>query len=144
LNITIVPDRNKKGDMGEHYTADSPQDGQAPNVDGAAESSIDRTASTEAQTNESGTSETPDHNNQAKIAIDNVHFSMWTPTEKKLIIFSAGVASFFSPVSGQIYFPALNTIAADLNVSYSLVNLSITTYMVSLFSFPEKGIGPNN
>lgn len=125
--------------MGEHYTADFPQDGLAPNVDGAAGPSIDGTASTEVQTNESRTSETPDHNNQAEIAIDNVPFSVWTPTEKKLIIFSAGVAAFFSPVSGQIYFPALNSIEADLNVSYTLVNLSITTYMVSLFSLSEKG-----
>jgi hypothetical protein len=58
-------------------------------------------------------------------------FSVWSHNEKKLIIFTASVAAFFSPVSAHIYYPALNRIAEDLKVSGSLINLSITTYMVS-------------
>lgn len=40
------------------------------------------------------------------------------------------MASFLSPLSGQIYFPALDAIAKDLKVSDSLVNLSITTFLI--------------
>lgn len=58
-------------------------------------------------------------------------YSVWSHNEKKLILFTASVAAFFSPVSGHIYFPAINRIAEDLKVSNSLINLSITTYMVS-------------
>ncbi|KAF2162475.1 hypothetical protein M409DRAFT_69076 [Zasmidium cellare ATCC 36951] len=57
-------------------------------------------------------------------------YSVFTHGEKRIIIFCAGVCSFLSPVSGQIYFPALNQISADLNVSYDLVNLTITTYLI--------------
>lgn len=58
-------------------------------------------------------------------------YSVWSHNEKKLILFTASFAAFFSPVSGHIYFPAINRIAEDLKVSNSLINLSITTYMVS-------------
>jgi multidrug resistance protein len=40
------------------------------------------------------------------------------------------VASFISPVTANIYFPALNPIAEDLNVSIGLINLTLTTYMI--------------
>ncbi|KAI9171116.1 MFS transporter R5 [Paramyrothecium foliicola] len=39
-------------------------------------------------------------------------------------------ASFVSPMTGNIYFPALNPIAQDLNVSTSLINLTLTSYMI--------------
>lgn len=63
--------------------------------------------------------------------IDSKPYSVFTHGEKRLIIFCAGVCSFLSPISAQIYFPALNQISADLGVSYDLVNLTITTYLVS-------------
>lgn len=40
------------------------------------------------------------------------------------------VASFISPVTANIYFPALNPIAKDLDVSIGLINLTLTTYMI--------------
>lgn len=47
-----------------------------------------------------------------------------------MIVFGATMAAFFSPLTGQIYFPALNVIARDFNVSASQINLTVTTYMV--------------
>lgn len=38
--------------------------------------------------------------------------------------------NFLSPVSASIYFPALGSMAEDLNVSQSKLNLTITSYMV--------------
>lgn len=71
-------------------------------------------------------------NNEAPLhRIDSKPYSVFTHGEKRLIIFCAGVCSFLSPISAQIYFPALNQISADLGVSYDLVNLTITTYLVS-------------
>ncbi|KAF4126698.1 Sugar (and other) transporter [Geosmithia morbida] len=40
------------------------------------------------------------------------------------------VGSFISPVTANIYFPALQAIADDLDVSVSLINLTLTTYMI--------------
>jgi len=64
-------------------------------------------------------------------AVDEKEWSIWTPTETKFVVFAASLAAFFSPVSAQIYFPALDVLAHDMHVSSSLINLSVTTYMVS-------------
>jgi len=64
---------------------------------------------------------------------DYSSFTLW---EKRFIVFAATMGAFFSPFTAQIYFPALNTIAKDLNVSSSQINLTMTTYMVcSFFTF---------
>ena len=67
--------------------------------------------------------------------VDNYEapWSIWSPRQKKFIVLAASCASLLSPLSSQIYFPALNAIATDLRVSNSLVNLSITTYLVRLY-----------
>lgn len=57
-------------------------------------------------------------------------YSAFTDNQKRFIVFTASWAGFFSPVSSQIYFPALNTLARELNVSNSLINLTLTSYMV--------------
>ena len=62
--------------------------------------------------------------------IEEAPWSVWTPREKRFIIITASVAAFFSPISAQIYLPALVPLAVDLKVSYSLINLSVTTYLV--------------
>jgi len=56
--------------------------------------------------------------------------TVFTKNKKRFIIFMAMMAGFFSPFSANIYFPALNVIAADLNVSNTLINLTLTTYMI--------------
>lgn len=57
-------------------------------------------------------------------------WSIWAPREKMFIIVTASVAAFFSPIPAQIYLPALVPVAVDLKVSYGLINLSVTTYLV--------------
>ncbi|EFX03857.1 major facilitator superfamily transporter [Grosmannia clavigera kw1407] len=57
-------------------------------------------------------------------------WSVWSSRQRKLIVLTASFASLLSPLSSQIYFPALGAIARDLQVSDSLVNLSITTYVI--------------
>ncbi|KAI9373517.1 major facilitator superfamily domain-containing protein [Aspergillus egyptiacus] len=57
-------------------------------------------------------------------------YSAFTKSQKRYIVFSASWAGFFSPVSSQIYFPALNSVADDLGVSSALINLTLTSYMI--------------
>jgi hypothetical protein len=59
-------------------------------------------------------------------------YSVFSKREKIFIAIMASVSTFFSPLSANIYFPALNTIAVDLQISDTLVNLTVTTYMVFL------------
>jgi hypothetical protein len=60
-------------------------------------------------------------------------YSIFRPMEKKFIVFVATMGAFFSPFTTQIYFPALTSIAQDLHVSNSKINLTMTTYMVRLY-----------
>ncbi|KAF7554648.1 hypothetical protein G7Z17_g2809 [Cylindrodendrum hubeiense] len=57
-------------------------------------------------------------------------YSIFTTWQKRLIVLAAACTAFFSPLSAQIYFPALTAIAQDLNVTDSQVNLTVTTYMI--------------
>ncbi|KAI9829317.1 MAG: hypothetical protein M1819_006380 [Sarea resinae] len=56
--------------------------------------------------------------------------SVFTKNQKRCIILAASFAGFFSPLSANIYFPALNTLAKDLHVSSSKINLTVTTYLI--------------
>lgn len=57
-------------------------------------------------------------------------YTIFTRGEITFIAIMASISTFFSPLTANIYFPALNTISADLGVSNTLVNLTVTTYMV--------------
>ncbi|OJD16092.1 hypothetical protein AJ78_03725 [Emergomyces pasteurianus Ep9510] len=56
--------------------------------------------------------------------------SIFTPTQRRYIVASISCAALFSPVSANIYLPALNTLAQELSVSISMMNLTVTSYMV--------------
>lgn len=58
-------------------------------------------------------------------------YSSFTTWQKRFIVFIASGAGLFSSLSAQIYFPALNTLAEELNVTPSMINLTVTSYMVS-------------
>ncbi len=57
-------------------------------------------------------------------------FSIFSPSERGFIVMLASLAALFSPLSANIYYPALNTLSEDLHVSLSKINLTITTYLV--------------
>ena len=57
-------------------------------------------------------------------------YSVFPVGQKRAIIAAASFMAWFSPMSGSIYYPALNQIAADLKVSSSQVNITVTTYLV--------------
>ncbi|KAJ5587857.1 uncharacterized protein N7459_003622 [Penicillium hispanicum] len=67
---------------------------------------------------------------------DTRDFSVFTVNQKRAIVVVGSLASFFSPLSSSIYFPALDTIANALHVSTSKVNLTVTTYLIM------QGIAP--
>lgn len=67
-------------------------------------------------------SESPPHEEEV--------YSIYRGKSKTFIVVAASIASLFSPLSANIYLPALNTIADQLHVSNTLINLTVTTYMV--------------
>jgi len=61
-------------------------------------------------------------------------FSIFTSNERRFIVLMASLAALFSPLSANIYYPALNTLSEELHESLSKINLTITTYLVRLLS----------
>jgi len=70
----------------------------------------------------------------------DVPYTIYSKKQKIAIILAASVASFFSPMSANIYIPALNSVAADLHVSNTLINLTLTTYLVRPVPFSAVNI----
>jgi multidrug resistance protein len=60
----------------------------------------------------------------------SIPHSVFPKSTRTFIIVMAAVCAFVSPISGNIYFPALNGLSASLHVSQSLLNISLTTYMI--------------
>ncbi|KAK6500798.1 hypothetical protein TWF506_003561 [Arthrobotrys conoides] len=57
-------------------------------------------------------------------------YSIFDHRQRALIIFIISIAATFSGFASNIYFPALPTIAHDLNVSIELINLTVTSYLI--------------
>ena len=57
-------------------------------------------------------------------------YSVFTVGQKRAIIFAGSFAAWFSPMTGSIYFPALDQIGADLGVSDSAMSITVTTYLI--------------
>lgn len=57
-------------------------------------------------------------------------YSVYTLGQRRLIVLAAALAAFFSPLSANIYYPALPIIAKDLHTTNSQINLTVTTYLV--------------
>ena len=68
---------------------------------------------------------------QRGTAADNDRpYTYFRERDKLVIILTASFLALISPISASIYLPAINTISQDLHVSITLMNLTITTYMV--------------
>ena len=57
-------------------------------------------------------------------------YTAFSSSAKWFIVVMTSMASFFSPLSGQIYFPVLPILTDTYHLSSSLINVSITTYMI--------------
>lgn len=59
-------------------------------------------------------------------------YTIFTHRAKIFIIASVSISSLISPFGATTFYPALNDLAADLHVTPTLINLSLTTYMVRM------------
>lgn len=59
-------------------------------------------------------------------------FSILSERRKIWTITIASLVTFLSPVSGSIYYPAINQLAHDLHVTPAKINLTITAFLVWL------------
>ena len=57
-------------------------------------------------------------------------YTTLSPSQKRCMISMATIGACFSPLVSNMYYPALNTLADDLSVDNTLINLTLTSYMV--------------
>ncbi|KAF2670779.1 MFS general substrate transporter [Microthyrium microscopicum] len=58
-------------------------------------------------------------------------YSIFSKKAKMFIVAAVSVTALISPFAATLFYPALNVLSKQLNVSASLVNLSVTTYMIA-------------
>ncbi len=66
----------------------------------------------------------------ANATVQPPRYSVFTTWQKRSIVLAASLSALFSPLTGQIYLPALNVLASDFAVTAGQINLTVTTYMV--------------
>lgn len=60
----------------------------------------------------------------------DVPYSVFSASQKKMIVLTGSMASLFSPMSTSIYYPSLSQIAKDLHVSDAKISLTVTLFLV--------------
>ena len=61
---------------------------------------------------------------------DEAPYCILPEKEKVLLMLLCSFAAIISPISSSIYFPAIGTLAENLHVSVSDINLTVTMYLV--------------
>jgi hypothetical protein len=74
--------------------------------------------------------ETPQRAAAATAAPEEPMYTVFTRRQKHFIVFMSGLGGFFSPLSANTYLPSLPVLARELHVSISLINLTITAFMI--------------
>lgn len=64
-------------------------------------------------------------------------YSIFSHTTKHFIVWSVSVSALISPFGSSTLYPALNVLAQQLHVTPTMINLSVTTYMIA------QGIAPS-
>jgi len=59
-------------------------------------------------------------------------YTIFSPRTKIFIIVLVSISGLISPFGAVTFYPALPLLARDLDVTPSLINIALTTYMVSL------------
>jgi hypothetical protein len=67
-------------------------------------------------------------------------YSILPKWQRVLYVYMASLAAFASPVASSIYYPAMLTLARDLNTSLTNISLTITTYLVCLIALSYRTI----
>ncbi|KAI1322241.1 MFS general substrate transporter [Xylariaceae sp. FL0255] len=70
-------------------------------------------------------------NSEPPVLDDVIPYTVFTSWEKRSINVQSSFAAMFSTMSSYIYFPALVPISEDLHISVALINLTVTSYLIT-------------
>ncbi|KAF2423115.1 MFS general substrate transporter [Tothia fuscella] len=71
------------------------------------------------------------NNDSLSRVVSTPPYSIFSSKTKGFIVFMVCISALISPFAATLFYPALNVLAEQLHVTSSLVNLSITTYMLA-------------
>lgn len=77
----------------------------------------------------SQTSAEPD-TEKSQPVVSTEDYTVFTVNQRRMIIVVCSFASWFSPMTGSIYTPAIDKIGNILHVSPTQINLTVTTYLI--------------
>jgi hypothetical protein len=122
----------KKGGSG----ADEEAPGVYPPTPFDASPSLPKPGITHDQDAIEGTSEQSQHAiHEAKEAVEqDFPYCIMSERRKIFLVLLVSFAAIISPISSSIYFPAVNDLSRELNVSITLIDLTISTYLVRISS----------
>ncbi|KAI2619173.1 MFS general substrate transporter [Hypoxylon sp. NC1633] len=76
-----------------------------------------------------GDNEAPDLETLSRVS-SGPPYTVFSPSLKRWIVAMNCISAFISPITANIYFPAIPALAKDLGVSIGQINLTLTTYMI--------------
>ncbi|KAF2437894.1 MFS general substrate transporter [Karstenula rhodostoma CBS 690.94] len=88
------------------------------------------TVSSAASSMHEGQSEDHDPEAITTVPSNSPPYSVFSKKQKYFIVCLAAWGGFFSPLSANIYFPALTKLVVEYNVSSTLMNLTLTSYLI--------------
>lgn len=134
---TAQPAAGQEAPQKQQYTSDLDQEGSKESSDGDLAVTIGEippepvTAVLEpCDEKDNGTNASGDSTAPAAGPGEGPLFSVFTRREKIFMTGAVAIIGIISPLTGSVYLPAMNDIAADLGVRTSLINLTITTYQI--------------
>ncbi|KAK6437606.1 hypothetical protein LTR95_006204, partial [Oleoguttula sp. CCFEE 5521] len=129
---TAQPSLNEQPAVGTDPTSDdksSLEKIETSNSSHEAQEQVERDAIASIHSNDDP--KTANHDPELALSrTETPQWSIFTHRQKTYIVAMVAMAGFFSPLSANIYFPALNTLADDFHVTPSNINLTLTTYMI--------------
>lgn len=63
-------------------------------------------------------------------AVQPPMYSIYTRRQKHFIVFMSSLGGFFSPLSANTYLPGIPKLSASLQVSTTLINLTVTAFLI--------------
>ena len=122
VNAIVEKEIQSSGSNREHYVGEiiAPQEPDGPVIDGEAVPPAEDASAERATEDLEALHQAP----------SGPAYSVFSDRQRSFIVFMVACAGFFSPLSANIYFPALNALSRDLRVSSELINLTLTSYMI--------------
>uniref|UniRef100_A0A060T673 ARAD1B13662p n=1 Tax=Blastobotrys adeninivorans TaxID=409370 RepID=A0A060T673_BLAAD len=127
---TPRPLTNDTPGTGEDTEEIKPNDNEGEHPQTVSSSSISRTISKQVSRISRMTGLSQTQTNTDLTTVPTEKYSVFTTAEKRIYVLMAAWIAFLSPLSSNIYTPALATIADDLHTTSTLINLTVTTYLV--------------